>query len=132
MIVAARDESRRAYRAKEPDCAGPVLSGGEGLPIVVPMGLSPFDRRLLDEGLGYFNRPRLASLLDLLGSSEGERVAALAAMLRNSSEDEVEEFMAIFERAIGRVAKEQARAQNREADRSDRSERRRRSRAATE
>ena len=93
------------------------------------MGLSPFDRRLLDEGLGYFSRPRLESLLDLLGSSEGERVAALAAMLRNSSEDDVEEFMAIFERAIGRVAKEQARAQNREADRS---ERRRRSRTATE
>ncbi|MGH9038780.1 MAG: hypothetical protein ACRDZ3_00960 [Acidimicrobiia bacterium] len=96
------------------------------------MGLSPFDRRLLAEGLDFFSRPRLASLLELLGSSQGERVSALAAMLRNSSQDEVDEFLAVFERAIARVEKEQARAQDQEGDRGSRSERRRRSRTATE
>ncbi|MGH8972643.1 MAG: hypothetical protein ACRD0C_05505 [Acidimicrobiia bacterium] len=83
--------------------------------MVVLMGLSPFDRRLLAEGLDYFTAPRLAGLLDLLGKNEGERVATLTAMLRNSSEDERDEFADIVERAMGRVAREQARAERREA-----------------
>ncbi len=80
------------------------------------MGLSPFDRRLLADGLAYFSAPRLASLLDLLGGNEGERIATLTAMLRNSSEDEVDEVTEIFERALARVARERARAERREAD----------------
>jgi flagellar motor switch protein FliG len=80
------------------------------------MGLSPFDRRLLTEGLAYFTTPRLASLLDLLGRNEVERLATLTAMLRNSSEDEVDEVTDLFERALARVAREQARAARREAD----------------
>jgi len=80
------------------------------------MGLSPFDRRLLTEGLAYFTAPRLASLLDLLGTNDGERLATLTAMLRNSSEDEVEDLTDLVERALARVARERSRAARREAD----------------
>ncbi|HEV7862693.1 MAG TPA: hypothetical protein VGR20_08335 [Acidimicrobiia bacterium] len=74
------------------------------------MGLSSFDKRLLAEGLAYFSQPRLASLLEMLGRTEAERVEALTAMLRNSSEEEFYEALDIFERALARVAREQPRA----------------------
>jgi hypothetical protein len=73
------------------------------------MAFSPFDKRLLDEGLAFFSRPRLAGLLEELGQTEGERVDALAAMLRHAAPDEFAEAVAVFERAVSRVTKEQER-----------------------
>jgi hypothetical protein len=74
------------------------------------MALSAFDKRLLDEGLVFFARPRLASLLELLGTTEAERVDALATMLRHAAPEEFDEAQAVFERALGRAAREQERA----------------------
>ena len=65
---------------------------------------SPFDKRLLEEGLGYFDRPRLATLLEMLGTSKFERVEALVTMLRHSSPEESAEAVHIFERATVRAA----------------------------
>jgi hypothetical protein len=73
------------------------------------MAFSPFDKRLLDDGLAFFARPRLASLLEQLGTTEGERVDALATMLRHAAPDEFDEAVAVFERALARVAREQER-----------------------
>ena len=67
--------------------------------------LSPFDKRMLEEGLAYFDRPRLASLLEMLGSSKYERVEALVTMLRHSAPDEHDEACDIFERATARAAR---------------------------
>ena len=67
---------------------------------------SPFDKRLLEEGLAYFDRPRLAALLETLGTSKFERVEALVAMLRHSSPEEYDEAIAIFERAMTRATRE--------------------------
>ncbi len=68
--------------------------------------LSPFDKRLLEEGLAYFDRPRLAGLLETLGSSKFERVEALVTMLRHSPPEEYDEAVAIFERAMSRAARD--------------------------
>jgi exoribonuclease R len=73
------------------------------------MAFSPFDKRLLEEGLTFFSRPRMASLLEALGTSEGERVDTLATMLRHAAPDEFDEAVAVFERALARVTKEQER-----------------------
>jgi hypothetical protein len=65
----------------------------------------PFDKRLLEEGLAYFDRPRLASLLETLGTSKFERVDVLVTMLRHSSPEEFDEAVDIFERATARAAR---------------------------
>jgi hypothetical protein len=78
------------------------------------MRFSRFDERLLNEGLDFFTNPRLASLLEVLGDSRSERVENLAAMLRNSSANEVDELVNILERAMARLERDQARAQTRE------------------
>ena len=70
------------------------------------MSLSPFDKRLMEEGLAYFSRPRLASLLEMLGPSELERIDVLVTMLRNGSPDEFEEAAEIFERAVAKAARQ--------------------------
>jgi hypothetical protein len=67
---------------------------------------SPFDKRLLEEGLAYFDRPRLTSLLELLGTSRFERVQTLVTMLQHSSPEEYDEAVAIFERATARADRE--------------------------
>ena len=74
------------------------------------MAFSPFDRRLLDEGLWFFSRPRLATLLEQLGADEEERLEALTTMLRHAAPDEFEEAAEIFERALSRTIREQTRA----------------------
>lgn len=79
------------------------------------MRFSRFDERLLNEGLDFFTNPRLASLLELLGSDRSERVDNLAAMLRNSSANEVDELVNLLERAMARLERDQARAQSRES-----------------
>lgn len=67
---------------------------------------SPFDRRLLAEGLAYFDRPRLAGLLEMLGTSKQERVDALVTMLRTCPPEEFDEALDIFERATARAARQ--------------------------
>lgn len=73
------------------------------------MTFSPFDRKLLEEGLAYFARPRLASLLETLGADEQERVAVLITMLRNAPAVEFEEAVDLFERATARAARDRVR-----------------------
>jgi hypothetical protein len=90
------------------------------------MAFSPFDKRLLEDGLAFFARPRLASLLEQLGTTEGERVDALAAMLRHAAPDEFDEAVAVFERARARVQKERERARDSDRDSTDGDESRRR------
>jgi hypothetical protein len=100
------------------------------------MNLSPFDRRLMDEGLGYFSRPRLGPLLEMLGESELERIDVLVTMLRNCSPDEFEEAIEIFERSAARAARQrmwdeaQDRNRDRDGDPGDESRRRRHSASA--
>ncbi|HVW31654.1 MAG TPA: hypothetical protein VHL53_03860, partial [Acidimicrobiia bacterium] len=55
-------------------------------------------------------RPRLASLLEHLGADEQERVDALTTMLHHAAPDEYDEAVAIFEEAVGRTMRAQARA----------------------
>lgn len=93
--------------------------------------LSPFDKRLLEEGLAYFDRPRLASLLEMLGTSEAERVDVLVTMLRNGSPDEFDEALDIFERATARAARQRDREDDHDRD-DAREERRRRYSASAE
>ena len=91
---------------------------------------SPFDKQLLEEGLAFFDRPRLASLLEMLGTSEAERVDVLVTMLRNSSTEEFDEALDIFERATARAARQRDRDEER--DRDDDEPRRRRYSASAE
>ncbi|HYH50304.1 MAG TPA: hypothetical protein VEG38_12230 [Acidimicrobiia bacterium] len=72
------------------------------------MTLSSFDRRLLEEGLEYFARPRLASLLEMLGTSDRDRLDVLVTMLRHAPAPEFEEAVDLFERATARSARQRA------------------------
>jgi hypothetical protein len=73
------------------------------------MTFSPFDKRLLEEGLGWFARPRLAGLLETLGTDEWERVETLVTMLRHAPQDEYDEAIDLFERAGARAARDRGR-----------------------
>lgn len=77
--------------------------------VVAMAPFSPFDKRLLTEGLAYFDRPRLAALLESLGPSKQERVDVLVTMLRHCSPEEFAEAVAIFERATARAARDRDR-----------------------
>lgn len=77
---------------------------------------SSFDKRLLAEGLAYFDRPRLACLLEMLGTSKVDRVEALAAMLRSCPPEEFDEALDIFERAASRAARQRDREDERDLD----------------
>jgi hypothetical protein len=94
------------------------------------VSLSSFDKRLLADGPAFFDRPRLASLLELLGDSKFERVDALATMLRHCPPNEFEEFADVVDRALARAARDQARGRDDEIDRAGEPRRRRYSRAA--
>jgi hypothetical protein len=101
--------------------------------MVVSMAFSAFDRRLLEEGLEFFSRPRLATLLELLGDGKHERVEALTTMLRHSSPQEYDEAAEIFERATARAerprqtSREESRGRSRYSASAERREQRRRS-----
>jgi len=77
------------------------------------MGFNAFDKRLLNEGLAYFAQPRLATLLELLGTTQLERVETLTTMLRNAAPEELEEAALIFERALSRLEQDRANEQRR-------------------
>jgi len=81
------------------------------------MTLSPFDRRLMEEGLGWFSRPRLASLLEMLGAGERDRLDVLVTMLRNAPVEEFDEALELFERAIVRAARQRDSADDRPEER---------------
>ncbi len=91
---------------------------------------SPFDKRLLETGLAYFDRPRLSSLLEMLGTSKTERVDALVTMLCNCPPEEFDEALDIFEQATARAARQ--RNWEDERDRDGSAERRRRYSASAE
>jgi ribosomal protein S21 len=91
---------------------------------------SPFDKRLLEEGLAYFDRPRLAGLLETLGSSRVERIDVLVTMLRNSSPEEFDEALDIFERATARAARQRDWQEERDGAEADEGRRRRYSASA--
>ena len=70
------------------------------------MTFSPFDQRMMDEGLAFFSRPRLASFLESLGAGERERLETLVTMLRDAPAVEFEEALDLFERAGVRAARQ--------------------------
>jgi len=90
------------------------------------MAFSSFDKGLMEEGLAFFTRPRLATLLEMLGATELSRVDALATMLRHSSPDEFDEAVEMFDRALARAARERVRDQAEDRDRTPADEPRRR------
>jgi hypothetical protein len=99
--------------------------------MVVSMAFSAFDKRLLEEGLEFFSRPRLATLLEMLGEGKLERIEALSTMLRHSSPEEYDEAVDIFERATARAERPRHRGSSEERRRysasAERREQRRRS-----
>jgi len=88
------------------------------------MGFSSFDKQLLEEGLAYFEQPRLACLLELLGTSRFERGEVLVTMLRNASPEEYEEALALLDRAVSRAERERSHRERQERDRLRRRRRR--------
>lgn len=97
------------------------------------MSLSSFDKRLLADGLDFFERPRLATLLELLGDTKLERVDALATMLRHCPPSEFDEMVDIFERALARAPRDRVRGRDDQTERTTNEEpRRRRYSAAAE
>jgi hypothetical protein len=90
------------------------------------MSLSSFDKRLLADGLAFFDRPRLATLLELLGDSKFERADTLATMLRHSPPDEFDELVDVFERALARAARDEEPRRRRYSAAAERREQRRR------
>lgn len=88
------------------------------------MGFSSFDKRLLEDGLAYFEQPRLARLLELLGTSRLERVEVLVTMLRNASPEEYEEALALLDRAVTRAERDRGEREREERDRLRRRRRR--------
>jgi len=99
--------------------------------MVVSMAFSAFDKRLLEEGLDFFSRPRLATLLEMLGQGKLERVETLSTMLRHSSPEEYDEAVDIFDRATARAERPRHRGSSEERRRysasAERREQRRRS-----
>lgn len=91
---------------------------------------SRFDKRMLAQGSAYFDRPRLACLLEMLGTSKVDRVEVLATMLRNCPPEEFDEILDIFERATARAARQRGWEDDRDEGASG--ERRRRSSASAE
>lgn len=81
------------------------------------MALTPFDKRLLADGLAFFDRPRLATLLEQLGDSYFERVDTLATMLRHCPPDELDEIADIFDRALTRATRDRIRTRDEDRDR---------------
>jgi len=72
-----------------------------------------------------------AGLLEMLGRTRAERVERMAALLRKSSPDDMEEMGAVYTLAMARLAEEQARAAAEPSPRPHRTERARRRRDQT-
>ena len=68
------------------------------------------DLRLDDitRGLENFTNPSARGMLESMGRTREEQVEALAAMLRNSSEEDMAEMAGVFGEAMARLAEERA------------------------
>jgi len=68
------------------------------------------DLRLDDitRGLENFANPSARGMLDSMGRSRDEQVETLAAMLRNSSDEDMAEMAQIFGEAMAKLAEERA------------------------
>jgi len=68
------------------------------------------DLRLDDiaRGLENFANPSARGMLDSMGRTREEQVETLAAMLRNSSEEDMAEMAQIFGEAMAKLAEERA------------------------
>jgi hypothetical protein len=64
----------------------------------------------LRAGLENFANPSAAGMLQSLGRTRAEQVEKMAAMLRNSSEAEIEEMGQVFGQAMAKLAEERAAA----------------------
>lgn len=79
--------------------------------MVMARGLRRMSNLRLDDitrGFENFANPSAAGLLESLGRSESERVETMTAMLRNSSQADIEALGAIFGLAMTRLAEERA------------------------
>ena len=77
------------------------------------------DLRLDDitRGLENFANPSARGMLESLGRTREDQIETLAAMLRNSSEDDIAEMGQIFGEAMARLAEERATGRERTARR---------------
>lgn len=64
--------------------------------------------RFVTRGYTFFTNPSASSLLRILGSDEEEQVDTLTDLLRNSSEEEINDLMSRLTQAISRLAEERA------------------------
>lgn len=64
--------------------------------------------RFATRGYRFFTNPSASSLLRILGSNEEEQVDTLADLLRNSSEEEINDLMGRLTQAVSRLAEERA------------------------
>ncbi len=71
----------------------------------------------ITRGLASFANPKGGGFLDMLGRTREERVEKMAAMLRNSSEADMEEMGHVFALAMAKVAEEQASGAGQDATR---------------
>ena len=69
--------------------------------------LSRLDAGDLWRGFENFAYPSAAGMLESLGRTRQERVDKMAAMLRNSSEDDIAEMGTVFGLAMAKLAEEQ-------------------------
>jgi hypothetical protein len=65
----------------------------------------------ITRGLANFANPSARGMLESMGRTREEQVETLAAMLRNSSEDDIAEMGQIFGEAMARLAEERAAGQ---------------------
>lgn len=73
----------------------------------------------ITRGLENFANPSARGMLESLGRTQREQVDTMAAMLRNSSEADIEEMGTVFAMAMAKLAEERQ-----SADEADRPERR--------
>src|SRR5919206_1521529 len=62
----------------------------------------------ITRGLQNFANPSARGMLDSMGRTREEQVETLAAMLRNSSEEDMAEMAQIFGEAMAKLAEERA------------------------
>ena len=73
-------------------------------------GSTALGTRFVTRGYTFFTNPSAASLLKILGSDEEEQIRTLTDLLRNSSEEEINDLMSRLTQAISHLAEERERA----------------------
>lgn len=95
-----RAMSARPSRERQPDPWSVLTEGMRQL--------SRLDVGDIWRGFENFTHPSAAGMLESLGRTRQERVDKMAAMLRNSSEDDIAEMGTVFGLAMAKLAEEQA------------------------